>query len=108
MNQREQFEKWYLKEFGGDHRNLNKDHEGNYQNYITLQLLRTWQAAQAAEVPECVWTCDDDVHMPDTWDGECGAKWSFIDGGPKDNEMNYCPQCGGKVVVAAPKPEDVK
>ena len=62
-----------------------------------------WQA-----VPECVWTCDDDVHMPDTWDGECGAKWSFIDGGPKDNEMNYCPQCGGKVVVAAPKPEDVK
>ena len=67
-----------------------------------------WQAAQAAEVPECVWTCDDDVHMPDTWDGECGAKWSFIDGGPKDNEMNYCPQCGGKVVVAAPKPEDVK
>lgn len=67
-----------------------------------------WQAAQAAAVPECAWTCDDDVHMPDTWDGECGAKWSFIDGGPKDNEMNYCPQCGGKVVVAAPKPEDVK
>ena len=50
MNQREQFEKWYLKEFGGDHRNLNKDHEGNYQNYITLQLLRTWQAAQAAHI----------------------------------------------------------
>ncbi len=54
---------------------------------------------------ECHWRQDDDVHMPETWDGACGAKWSFIDGGPVENEMHYCPNCGGRVsLAAAPAP----
>jgi hypothetical protein len=43
----------------------------------------------------------------DTWEGGCGAAWSFIEGGPQENEMNYCPNCG-KTVKVIPKvlPED--
>ena len=39
------------------------------------------------------WQSDDD--SPDTWEGTCGAMWTFTDGGPKDNQQAYCPQCGG-------------
>ena len=48
---------------------------------------------------ECEWSeaasWDDD-----TWEGGCGAKWNLEAGGPKENSMNYCPQCGGKLVEA--------
>jgi hypothetical protein len=43
------------------------------------------------------------------WEGSCGAAWDFIDGGPKENNMNYCPSCGGKVeVVPWVDPEDAE
>jgi len=60
----------------------------------------------APRVPgECEWRCDDDVYMPDTWDGTCGVKWSFIDGGPVENNVLYCPECGKPVrIAAAPEP----
>ena len=46
---------------------------------------------------ECEWKPDD----PDweSWEGSCGAAWTFNDGGPVDNNMNYCPECGGKVIL---------
>jgi hypothetical protein len=25
-------------------------------------------------------------------------EWETIDGTPKENHMNYCPQCGGKII----------
>ena len=43
--------------------------------------------------PECVWShADDDT---DLWEGSCGIAWSLTDGTPKDNEMAFCPRCGG-------------
>jgi len=38
----------------------------------------------------CLWTEDDDG----IWCGSCGAVWQFNEGGPKDNKMNFCAQCG--------------
>ena len=64
------------------------------------ELLYTAPPA-APVVRECHWSQEDDVHMPGTWDGACGAKWSFIDGGPVENEIRYCPNCGGRVTLAA-------
>ena len=29
----------------------------------------------------------------------CGEEWYFIDGTPKDNNANFCPQCGAKMEV---------
>lgn len=55
------------------------------------------------ESEPCVWSCVDDVHMPDTWSGSCGAVWSFIEGGPPENNMVFCPECGGRAEVAPRK-----
>ena len=39
----------------------------------------------------CEWTHnDDDVY----WDTSCGKAWRFDDGGPKENNMNFCHCCG--------------
>lgn len=27
----------------------------------------------------------------------CGLLWVLSNGGPKDNEMNYCPKCGRRI-----------
>lgn len=40
------------------------------------------------------------IETDDGWDGtyfvcsNCGCPWTLIDGDPKDNGMNYCPNCG--------------
>lgn len=45
---------------------------------------------------ECFWTSDGD---DSPWEGSCGVAWIFIDGGPEENKMSYCPQCGGKLTA---------
>lgn len=31
------------------------------------------------------------------WCSVCGRGWTFIEGTPKDNDANYCPNCGAKM-----------
>lgn len=49
-----------------------------------------------AERKECFWTSDGD---DSPWEGTCGIAWTFIDGGPLENEVHYCPNCGGKLIA---------
>jgi hypothetical protein len=51
----------------------------------------------AAQRATCTWAQVDDMHMPDTWQADCGTVWTFTDGGPKDNDMKFCPKCGKNV-----------
>lgn len=59
-----------------------------------------WTPLYAAPKPTkrepCTWTQVDDEHTPDTWQGSCGAVWSFIEGGPADNGQRFCPKCGSE------------
>ena len=49
------------------------------------------------EQTECHWTFDAD---DDGWDGTCGIKWYIPhESTPEENDMNYCPKCGRKLVV---------
>lgn len=42
---------------------------------------------------------DDDCN---TWEcNKCGEPWTLLDGGPKENNMNFCPNCGRKLVEKA-------
>ncbi|WP_210502097.1 hypothetical protein [Pantoea ananatis] len=51
----------------------------------------------------CKWSFDDDGY----WSSACGSSWVFNDGGPIENECNFCQKCGGKVVMeAAPGGQD--
>lgn len=54
----------------------------------------------------CTWKQHDDLEMSDTWEADCGAMWTFSEGGPKENEMHYCPNCGRPAIEAALKDED--
>ena len=59
----------------------------------TITALR-----QAIAQPEaCTWTETDDEDG--IWSSSCGELWSFIDGGPKENRVSYCHNCGKKVEV---------
>ena len=49
---------------------------------------------QAHSVECCTWKQHDDTNMPDTWEADCGAMWTFTEGGPKANDMKFCPNCG--------------
>lgn len=42
----------------------------------------------------CKWTYDLDE---DSWDTQCGNKFSLIDGNPYENKMRFCCYCGGKL-----------
>lgn len=45
----------------------------------------------------CTWQLDDlDMGI---WSSSCGELWSFIDGGPAANRVQYCHHCGGRAHV---------
>lgn len=43
------------------------------------------------------------VHKPNEYDDDtyecsrCGEPWTLIEGTPKENNMNYCPNCGAEM-----------
>lgn len=49
------------------------------------------QAQAGAEPLTCEWAHNDDDGY---WDTSCGKAWRFDDGGPKENNMNFCHCCG--------------
>ena len=44
----------------------------------------------------CEWTHNDDDGY---WDTSCGKAWRFDDGGPKENNMNFCHCCGNSLRI---------
>lgn len=48
---------------------------------------------------KCEWHLHRDSFEP--WIGTCGIHWIFQDGGPKDNDVNFCPNCGKPVEVVS-------
>ena len=43
----------------------------------------------------CLWTEDKDS----VWETTCGHSFIFNDGGPHDNEFEFCPYCGQRIRV---------
>ena len=67
------------------------------------ELLAVATAIKALSQPAiCTWTKPNDPHMPDTFVSNCGLVWTFTDGGPGENNVRYCPGCGGKLVEGQP------
>jgi hypothetical protein len=73
-------------------------HAGKEVHQINQRLEVLEASARAAAQPTpCTWTQSPDPSTPDTYSATCGAMWTFTDGGPTDNNMNFCPKCGSKV-----------
>lgn len=64
-------------------------------------VMRKVKKALALQPAACEWRPYDEIHMPDTHQGACGVLWSFPEGSLADNDINYCPKCGGCVHLAA-------
>ena len=56
-------------------------------------------AAQAQDA--CNWSLMDEDNG--VWESACGEAWTFIDGGPQDNNVRFCQGCGKPVAIAAQK-----
>ena len=46
----------------------------------------------------CVWS-KVDIQDERNWSTTCQHVWSFEDGGPSENNANFCPFCGGQIEV---------
>lgn len=72
---------------------------------LHIDRLGKWLDASLKERKQqqghCAWKQHDDANMPDTWEADCGAMWTFTEGGPKANDMKFCPNCGKPTIEAA-------
>lgn len=67
-------------------------------------VMRKVKKALALQPAACKWKPHDEIQMPDTYQGACGVLWSLTEGSLEDNNINYCPMCGGRVhLTAAPE-----
>ena len=63
------------------------------------------KALRQASRQECVWEYSE---YDDKWDTGCDNAFCFITGAPADNDMKFCPYCGGALIVygyESPAPE---
>ena len=44
----------------------------------------------------CLWENLD--YENNVWIASCGLMWELEEGVPEDNEVNYCPKCGNKML----------
>lgn len=60
----------------------------------TQNRVRELPAVDAAPVVHGRWRQDDE----DAWTcTACGNMWTFLSGGPNENDATYCPVCGAKM-----------
>ena len=44
-------------------------------------------------ISTCRWTEDEDA----VWNTDCGRRWEFTNGTPRDNKVTFCAFCGRKL-----------
>lgn len=53
----------------------------------------------------CGWSLD--TAYGESWDTDCGNKFQFTEGGPRENGMHFCCYCGrGLRAIGSPQAED--
>jgi hypothetical protein len=75
----------------GHHEDYNKPMEVIWLCACCHRATRKILRAELETPTPCTWTLDEDEG---SWNGTCGCKWHFDDGGPSENRMRYCPDCG--------------
>lgn len=68
------------------------------ENYPTDNEIKEALAElQEAMNKTCEWN-QRNTEYDTSWEGTCGVKWLLIDGTPTENNMQFCPKCGGKLI----------
>ena len=63
-----------------------------------LEHLAAKVNAPAAQDRNCTWT-HEVHHESDAWDTQCGNAFLLVEGTPAENDMAFCPYCGGHLVT---------
>lgn len=68
----------------------------HFDRTLAFVLKEAAQAICKTEGREsvCRWCYDEHC---DCWETDCGESFWLTDGTPKDNQMQYCPYCGGRL-----------
>lgn len=62
--------------------------------FVFWQDIERAPTIDAVPVVHARWVQEDE----DAWRCTCcGAFWTFIDGGPEENDARFCPVCGAKM-----------
>jgi hypothetical protein len=71
------------------------------------QTLHMAYGVPPVQAPSCCEWREEDPYgaMSGTYASACGELWSFIDGGPTENNVRFCHGCGKPVDVAPPLPD---
>jgi hypothetical protein len=57
------------------------------------------ETPEQSTATDCRWRHDDDDLEGESWYTDCGDRYVFTEGGPKENNHNYCHKCGKPVAV---------
>lgn len=65
-----------------------------------IPVYREASPAQPAPVipDSCTWHCEEDIN---NWHSDCGYQFQFMEDGPEENGVKFCPKCGKSVAVSA-------
>ncbi len=76
---------------------------------LTKELAETRAALSHVEaerdglrIGSCVWSPSDPEDVDLLWSTTCKHEFVFLDGGPVENEIKFCPFCGDLVEIDAP------
>ena len=85
-----------IRAYGKDYYIINKAAK-DFLNKAHAAFPRLLEIAER----ECEWTFDE----LGVWNTQCGEAWEFVADGIEENNVKFCPYCGGKVTEAQPKEE---
>jgi len=88
--------------FFADHTVYGGFKKSDFNKAINGLTIISAELEEAMKPKTCEWKqCTSEYDT--SWEGTCGAKWTIEHGTPKENVVNFCPQCGGKLVEIEPK-----
>lgn len=63
------------------------------------------EARESGKIGSCVWDLIEEASGDPIWSTTCKNEFVFIDGGPEENEMKFCPYCGGIIEITTTEGE---
>lgn len=89
---------WLLS--GGGTKNVVCFDSGNAYADPLREVTPLYRHAQPVPVvpDSCTWHCEEDIN---NWHSDCGYQFQFMEDGPEENGVKFCPKCGKSVAIPA-------
>lgn len=65
--------------------------------WLTAEINARHKPIPPRSLVPCKWKNEDEF-----WESTCGLSWWLTDGTPAENNMNFCPKCGGCITEVTP------